>query len=137
MVRFWQLSESESRSKSSPESGLESNRGGVRIPVWSHWRESAEYDMAEFFSLNGRRVGVGSDKDKLSISLAIPGRRILAEVISPSCSRRGVSVLAGLTRWLEKPPDLLAMQTHEPNTKVVPASIAGNLNSKDAIEFFC
>ena len=93
--------------------------------------------MAEFFSLNGRRVGVGSDKDKLSISLAIPGRRISAEVISSSCSCRGVSVLAVLTRWLEKPPNTLAMQTHEPNTKVVPASIAGKLDSNDAIEFFC
>ena len=28
------------------------------------------------------------------------------------------------------------MQTHEQKTKVVPASIAGKLNSKDAIEFF-
>ena len=93
--------------------------------------------MAEFFSPNGKRVGVGSDKDKFSVSLTIPGRRISAEVISPSCSRRGVSVLAGLIRWLEKPPDPLAMQTHEPNTKVIPASIAGELNSKDAIEFFC
>ena len=46
-------------------------------------------------------------------------------------------MLAGLMRWLEKPPDPLVMQTHEPNTKVVPASIAGKLNSKDAIEFFC
>ena len=111
--------------------------GGVRIPVLFHWRESAEYDMAEFFSPKGKRVGVGSDKDKLSISLAIPGRRISAEVISPNCSRRGVSVLAGSIRWLEKPPEPLAMRTHEPNTKVVPASIAGKLNSKDAIEFFC
>ena len=93
--------------------------------------------MAEFFSPKGKRVGVESDKDKFSISLAIPGRRILAEVILPSCFCRGVSVLAGLIRWLEKPPDSLSMQTHEPNTKVVLASIAGKLNSKDAIEFFC
>jgi hypothetical protein len=61
---------------------------------------------------------------------------ISAEVISPSCSRRGVSVLTGLIRWLEKPPDPLAMQTHEPNTKVVLASIVAKLNSKDVIEFF-
>ena len=93
--------------------------------------------MDEFFSPKGKRVGVGSDKDKFLISLEIPGRMILAEVISPSCSRRSVSVLAGLIRCLEKPPNLLAMQTHEPNTKVVPASIAGKMNSKDAIEFFC
>ena len=93
--------------------------------------------MAEFFSPKGKRVGVGSDKDKLSISLAIPGRRISMEVISPSYSRQGVSVLAWSIRWLEKPPEPLAMQTHEPNTKVVPASIIGKLNSKDAIEFFC
>ena len=87
---------------------------------------------------NGQKmIGVGSDKDRLSISLVIPGRRISAEVISPSCSRWGVSVLAGSIRWLEKPPELLVMQTHEPKTKVVPASIAGKLNSKDAIEFFC
>ena len=90
--------------------------------------------MAEFFSSKGKRVGVGSDKDKFLISLAIPGRRISAEVISPSCSRRGVSVLAGLIRWLEKPHDSLAMQTHEPKTKVVPASIAGKLKLNDAIE---
>ena len=93
--------------------------------------------MAEFFSPKGKRVGVGSDKDKFSISLAIPGRRISVEVILTSCSHRGVSMLAGLIRWLEKPPDPLAMQTHEPNTKVIPASIAGELNSKDAIELFC
>ena len=93
--------------------------------------------MAEFFSPKGKRVGVRSDKDKFLISLAISGRIISAEVISPSCSRRGVSVLAGSIRWLEKPPELLAMQTHEPKTKVVLASIAGKLNSKDAIEFFC
>ena len=87
---------------------------------------------------NGQKmIGVGSNKDRFSFSLAIPGRRISAEVISPSCSRRGISVLAGLIRWLEKPPDPLAMQTHEPNTKVVSASIAGKLNSKEAIEFFC
>ena len=83
--------------------------------------------MAEFFSPRGKRVGVGSYKDKLSISLAIPGRRISAEVILPSCSHRGVSVLAGSIRWLEKPPDPLAMKTHETNTKVVPASIARKL----------
>ena len=93
--------------------------------------------MVEFFTPNGRRVGVGSDKDKLSISLAIPGRRISAEVISPSCSRRGVFVLVESIRRLKKPPDPLAMQTHDPNTKVVPASIAGKLDSNDAIEFFC
>ena len=93
--------------------------------------------MAEFFSPKGKRVGVGSDKDRFSISLAIPGRRISAGVISPSCSCRGVFVFAWLIRWLEKPADSLAMQTHEPNTKVVLASIAGKLNSKDAIEFFC
>ena len=29
------------------------------------------------------------------------------------------------------------MQTHEPKTKVVPASIAGKLKPKEAIEFFC
>ena len=93
--------------------------------------------MAEFLSLKGKRVGAVSDKDKLSISFVIPGRRISAEVISPSCSHRGVFVLARLIRWLEKPPDPLAMQTHEPKTKVVPVSIIGKLNSKDAIEFFC
>ena len=93
--------------------------------------------VAEFLSPKGKRVGAGSDKDKFSIFLAIPGRKILAEVISPGCSRRGVFVLAGLVRWLEKPPDPLAMQTHEPNTKVVPALIVGKLNSRDAIEFFC
>ena len=92
--------------------------------------------MAEFFSPKGKRVGIESDKDKLSISLAIPGRRISAEVISPCCSHRGVSVLAGSIRWLEQPPELLAMQNHEPKTKVVPASIAGKFNSKVAIEFF-
>ena len=89
--------------------------------------------MAEFFSPKGKRVGVGSE---FSISLAIPGRRISAEVISPSCSHRGISVFTGLIRWLKKPPDPLAVQTHEPNTKVVPASIAGKLNSKDVTEFF-
>ena len=31
----------------------------------------------------------------------------------------------------------LAVQTHDPKTKVVPALIAGESNSKDAIEFFC
>ena len=93
--------------------------------------------MAEFFSPKGKRVGVGSDEDKFSISLVISGRRISVEVISPSCSRRDVSVLAVLIRQLEKPPDPSAMQTHEPNTMVVPASITGKLNSKEAIEFFC
>ena len=77
-----------------------------------------------------------SDKDKLSISFVIPGRRISAEVISPSCSYRGVFMLVGLIRWLEKLPDPSAMQTHEPKTKVVPASIAEKLKSKDAIKFF-
>jgi hypothetical protein len=43
----------------------------------------------------------------------------------------------GLIRWLEKLPDPSAMQIHEPKTKVVPASIAGKLKSKDAVEFFC
>jgi len=93
--------------------------------------------MAEFLSPKGKRVGVGYNKDKLSISFAIPGRRILAEVISPSYCSRGVLVLMGLIRCLEKPPDPSAMQTHEPKTKVVPSSIAGKLKSKDAIEFFC
>ena len=137
MVRFVQPSESESNSKSSSESGKESNRGGVRVLVQSLRWKSAEYDMAEFLSPKGKRVGVGSDKDKLSISFAIPGRRILVEVISPSCSSRGVLALVGLIRWLEKPPDPLVMQTHEPKMKVVPASIAGKLKSKDAIKFFC
>ena len=59
----------------------------VRILVWSRWWKSAEYDMAEFFSLKGKRVGVDSDKDKFSISSAILGRRISAEVISPGCLR--------------------------------------------------
>jgi hypothetical protein len=91
--------------------------------------------MAEFLSPKGKRVGVGSDKDKFSISLVIPGRRISAEAISPSCSCRGVFVLVELIRWLEKSPDPLAMQTHEPKMKVIPALIAGKLKSKDAIEF--
>ena len=93
--------------------------------------------MAEFLSPKGKLVGAVSDKDKLSISSAIPGRRISTENISPSCPYRGVFVLVELIRWLEKPPDPSAMQTHEPKTKVVPASIAGKLKSKDAIEFFC
>jgi hypothetical protein len=96
-----------------------------------------EYDMAEFLNLKGKQVGAVSDNDKLSISFAIPGRRISAEVISLSCSCRGVLVLVGLIRWLEKPPDPSAMQTHEPKMKVVLASIAGKLKPKDAIEFFC
>ena len=100
------------------------------------WK-SAEYNMAEFLSPKGKRVGIMPDKDKLPISFVIPGRRISAEVISPCCSNRGVLALVGLIRWLEKPPDPSAMQTHEPKTKVVPASIAGKLKSKDAIEFFC
>ena len=77
-----------------------------------------------------------SDKDKLSISFAIPGRRISAEAISPSCSCRGVLALVGLIRWLEKPHDPSTMQTHKPKTKVVPASIGGKPKLKDAIEFF-
>ena len=93
--------------------------------------------MAEFLSPKGKQVGVGSDKDKLPISFVIPGRRILAEVISPCCSSRGVLAPVGLIRWLEKPPDPSAMQTHEPKTKVVPTSIVGKLKSKVAIEFFC
>jgi len=93
--------------------------------------------MAKFLSPKGKRVGAVSDKDKLPISFVIPGRRISAEVISPSCSCRGVFALTGSIRWLEKPPDPSAMQTHEPKMKVVPASIAGKLKSKDAIEFFC
>ena len=92
--------------------------------------------MAEFLSSKGKRVGAVSDKDKLSISFVIPGRRISAEVISPSCSCRGVVALVGLIRWLEKPPDPLAMQNHDPKMKVVPASIAGKPKLKDAIEFF-
>ena len=39
-------------------------------------------------------------------------------------------------RRLKKTPDPLAMQTHDPKTKVVPASIAGKPKLKDAIEFF-
>ena len=86
--------------------------------------------------MKGKRVEVASDKDKFSTSLAISGRRISAEVISPSCSCRGVLALVGLIRWLEKPHDPSTMQTHKPKTKVVPASIAEKLKSKDAIEFF-
>ena len=78
-----------------------------------------------------------SDKDKLSISSAISGRRISAEVVSPSRSCRSVFVLAEPIKWLEKPPDPSAMQTHEPKTKVFPASIAGKPKSKETIEFFC
>ena len=96
-----------------------------------------EYDAVEFLNPRGKRVEVVSDKDKLSISSAILGRRISVEVVSPSCFCRSVFVLAGSIRWLEKPPNPLAMQAHEPKTKVVSASIAGNLKSKDAIEFFC
>jgi hypothetical protein len=90
--------------------------------------------MAEFLNSKGKRAGVESDKDKFSISLTIPGRRISTQVISPSCSCRRAFVLAGLIRWLEKPPDPLAMQTHDPKMKVVPASIAGKPKLKDA---FC
>ena len=79
-----------------------------------------------------------SDKDKLSISSAISGRRISAEVVySPSCSCQSVFMLVVLIKWLEKPPDPSAMQTHELKTKVVPALNAGKPKSKDAIEFFC
>ena len=46
-------------------------------------------------------------------------------------------MLVVLIKWLEKPPDPSAMQTHEPKMKVVPALIAGKLNSKDVIKFFC
>ena len=77
-----------------------------------------------------------SDKDNLSISSTISGRRISAKVVLPSCSCRSIFVLAGPIRWLEKPPDLSAMQTHEPKTKVVPASIARKLKLKDTIKFF-
>ena len=101
------------------------------------WWRKEEYDAVEFLSPRGKQVEAVSDKDKLSISFAIPGRRILAEVVSPSCSCRSVFVLAGSIRLLEKPPDLSVMQAHEPKTKVVLASIAGKLKSKDAIEFFC
>ena len=89
--------------------------------------------MAEFLGPKGKRVGVGSDKDKLPISFAIPGRRILVEVISPSCSSRGVLALVGLIRWLEKLPDPSVVQAHETKMKVVPASITGKLKSKEAI----
>ena len=92
--------------------------------------------MAEFLNSKGKRVGAVSNKDKLSISFVIPGRRISAEVISLSCSCRGVFMLVGLIRWLEKPPDPSAMQTHETKMKVVLASIAGELKSNDAIKFF-
>ena len=92
--------------------------------------------MAEFLSPKGKRVGAVSDKDKLSNSFAITEGRISAEANSPSCSCRGVFALEGLIRWLEKSPDPSAMQTHEAKTKVVPASIAEKLKSKDAIEFF-
>ena len=92
--------------------------------------------MAEFFSPKGKRVGIESDKDKLSISLAILGRRISAEVVLPNCSCWGALVLVGLIRWLEKPPDPLATQTHDPKMKEVPAPIAGKPKVKDAIEFF-
>ena len=54
-----------------------------------------------------------------------------------SCSSRIISVFVGLIRWLEKPLDPLAVQTHEPKTKVILAQIAKKSKSKDAIEFFC
>ena len=41
-----------------------------------------------------------------------------------------------LVRWLSKPPNPLATQTHEQKAKVVPALIAGKSKLKDAIEFF-
>ena len=44
-------------------------------------------------------------------------------------------MFVALIRWLEKPPDPLVVQTHEPKTRVVPAQIAGKSKSKDAIEF--
>ena len=92
--------------------------------------------MAKFLNPKVKRVGAESDKDKFSILLMIPGRRISTEVISPSCSCRSAFVLAGMIRWIKKPPNPLAMQTHDPKTKVVPASIAGKPKLKDAIEFF-
>ena len=92
--------------------------------------------MAEFFSPKGKRVSAESNKDKFSISLAIPGRRISAEVVPPNCSCWGALVFVGLIRWLEKPPDLLATQTHDPKMKEVPASIAGKPKANDAIELF-
>ena len=92
--------------------------------------------MAEFLNLKGKRAGAEYDKDKFSISLTIPGRRISTEVIPPSCSCWGAFVLMTLIRWLEKPPDPLVMQTHDPKTKVVPASIIRKPKLKDAIEFF-
>jgi hypothetical protein len=101
------------------------------------WWRITEYDAAEFPNLRGKRIEVVSDKDKFSISSVISGRRISAEVVSPSCSCQSVFMLAERIKWLEKPPDPSAMQTHEPKTKVVPASIAGKLKSKEAIEFFC
>ena len=92
--------------------------------------------MAEFPSLKGKQAGAESDKDKFSISLAVPGRRISAEVVLPNCSCWGALVFVGLIRWLEKPPDPLATQTNDPKMKEVPASIARKLKAKDAIEFF-
>ena len=41
-----------------------------------------------------------------------------------------------VVRWLSKLPNPLAVQIHEPKTKVVPALIAGRSKLKDAIEFF-
>ena len=59
--------------------------------------------MAEFFRPKGKRVGVGSDNDKFSTSLAISGRRVLgesdfAELFLPGCLRaRGVDQIARKT----------------------------------------
>ena len=96
-----------------------------------------EYDAIEFPNPRGKRVEDVSDKDKLSISSAILGRRISMKVVSPSCSCRSIFVLAGSIRLLEKLPDPSAMQAHEPKMKVVPASIARKLKLKDTIKFFC
>ena len=93
--------------------------------------------MDESLSPKGKRVGAVSDRDKLLIYSAIPGRRISAEVNLPNCSRWIFFMLAGLIRWLEKLPDQSATLTHELKTKVVPALITGKLKSKDAIKFFC
>ena len=41
----------------------------------------------------------------------------------------------GLIKWLSKPPELLAMQTHESKTKVAPRGNAMVLKAKVAIEF--
>ena len=94
-----------------------------------------EYGAAEFSNPRRKRVEVVSERDRLSISSASWGRRISAEVVSPSCSRRSIFMPVVSIRWLEKPPDPLAVHTPKPKIKVVPALIAGTLNSKDAIEF--